>query len=406
MWETVGVSDPKREQEALAKRKRLMELVAAGEFVSDAIQMVGWSAAGYRAARHHHPEWAKHVDGFIAEAARTRGKTKHVGTVLKNIGKSVPPLENDPRLLTHADWSARFCHRRHLEHQVELAEVLDQTMPGEISMFLVWPGSGKSSTVLDWVTRRIAENPNEKILYVSESSDLTGDFVRQIQKRLRNEATDADDEGEDWSDLVDTYGPFYEKGQEKRGYRWLADRFRVVKATADAKDDTVVARAITSRAYGARANTLIVDDIQSAVTLTQTEKFLNILRKTYFTRGTAANPMRIVICGTRIGRGDIYDRLIEEGIVDRIVVRAAANYDGSATVPRAWCMSDPDVDKLTPDELAERAREAMAKERRRLGEDVWWALYQQAPVTHEQSTFGEALDGCLDDTRNFGKLAA
>lgn len=381
-----------------------MRLVAAGTFASDAIPQVGWSPSGYRAARLAHPEWAKKVDGFIAESARKRGGApRRLGDTLSAVVRSPG---DDPRTLTHADWSARFCHRRHLEHQVELAEVLDQTQPGEISMFLVWPGSGKSSTVLDWVTRRIAENPNEKILYVSESSDLTGDFVRQIQKRLRNEATDADDEGEDWQDLVDCYGPFYEKGQEKRGYRWLADRFRVVKATADAKDDTVVARAITSRAYGARANTLIVDDIQSAVTLTQTEKFLNILRKTYFTRGTAANPMRIVICGTRIGRGDIYDRLIEEGIVDRIVVRPAAHYDGSATVPRAWCMSDPDVDDLTPDELSQRAREAMARERKRLGEDVWWALYQQAPVSQEQSTFGDALDGCLDETRTIGRIAA
>jgi hypothetical protein len=376
----------------------MLRLVQGGMPISEAWRAVGWAGEGsYRKARANHPQWAALV---TEAAARHRQVELRPGQTYEK--------------LSHSDWSKLFCHRSHLAHQVEIAEALDRTEPGEMTLFNLWPGAGKSSVVVDWVTRKLAEDPDHRIMYVSESSKLVSDFVSQIQKRMTNQSTVRLPGGEDgdFSLLVSMYGPFYEPGQERRSKRpWGASEFTVARSTRDEKDPSIAAYAISSVAYGSRADTLIVDDVQSQRSLSQTEKVLKTLRTTYFNRGTPSRPLRIFVIGTRIGRGDIYEALLDEGIVDHKVELSATVFDPGRGrfVPRspaAWLLGNPkfDLDSMSSDEMLEAAIVVMDRQRRRVGEEAWWANYEQAPMTVALSTFGEALDGCLDSTRRIGRL--
>lgn len=384
----------KRYKAAQLKRDRVLELTSDGMTVKDACAAVGFSDKSYQYHRRKFPVWAAQVTESLHRHRRR------------------PRADDD---MTMADWSARYCHRRHLAHQLALAEALDKTDRGEITMFNVWPGSGKSSVILDWVTRTVAEDPDHRIMYVSEASSLVDDFVTQISKRFRNETEVlVGNETADFSALVARYGPFYEAGQERNHKKpWGGGRLTVMGSKNDAKDPTIAAYAILSRAYGSRADTLIVDDVQSTVSLSQTARYLKILRQTYFNRGTPSKPLRIFICGTRIGQGDIYERLLDEGVVDHLVSWPATCWDDRRErfvprVPAAWLMEDHNIDvsKLTPEELMDLAIVKMDRQKRTVGPDAWAAQYEQEPKTSVSSTFGDAVENCLDVTRTFGLAAA
>lgn len=394
----VSGATQQRFEEGAKRRAEMLRLVQEGVPIQQAWRDVGWKAEGsYRKARATHPQWA----ALVTEAASRHRKVA-----------AAPGQRYEA--LSHSDWSKLFCHRSHLAHQVEIADALDRTEPGELTLFNLWPGAGKSSVVVDWVTRKLAEDPDHRIMYVSESSKLVGDFVSQIQKRLTAQSFVEAPGGEmlGFDLLVGVYGPFYEPGQERRSKRpWGSSEFTVARSVRDEKDPSVAAYAISSVAYGSRADTLIVDDVQSQRSLSQTEKVLKTLRTTYFNRGTPARPLRIFVIGTRIGRGDIYEALVDEGIVDHKVELSATVFDSvrGRFVPRSpasWLLGNPkfDLSSMSADEMMEAALVVMDRQRRRVGEEAWWANYEQAPVTVALSTFGEALDGCLDSERRFGKL--
>lgn len=411
-----------------AARKTYLDAIAAGMSAAEARRVAGWlSPSAYYQNRGRHPSWAAEVDETVRrlKAVRAVAGSEVPADVsglpvldvvptrnLSDFKRRVPARVAD-RSLTTQQWAAKYCHRVHLAHQVELTSAIDRTQPGEMTMFLVWPGSGKSSVLLDWVTRTLAEDPNHRIMYVSETSTLVDNFVTQISRRLRNESSvSVGAAKKDFAELVDAYGPFYEPGQERSQKKpWGGGKLTVATANADEKDPSVAAYAITSRAYGSRADTLIVDDVQSRVSLGQTRKFLEILRSTYFNRGTPASPLRIFVCGTRIGRGDIYEALLEEGIVDHKVEWNATRWSVERSrfvprVPAAWLLGNPkfDVFSMRPERIMDEAIVVMDRQRRRVGEEAWWAQYEQAPINEQGSTFSDALDGCLDSSRIFGTL--
>src|SRR5678810_1085936 len=91
----------------------------------------------------------------------------------------------------------------------------------------------------------------------------------------------------------------------------------------------------------------------------------------------------MVFIGTRIGPGDVYEKLIENDLIDHLILIPAAN-GTEPTVPESW--ADPE-DYETHEEFLEAARSNMARIRRHVGEEVWWASYQQAPIHNALASF-------------------
>lgn len=275
----------------------------------------------------------------------------------------------------------KYFQRKTYPHQMKLASILDSVKPREIVLVLIHPEAGKTATIEDWLCKKIGENPDIRITYLGESKDLATKVLGYIKGRMTEP---------EWLDYQTDYGPFHIDGQEKEGKPWTTSYITVARASHAERDYTIQCRAITSRAYGSRIDLLIGDDIQSRETYGQTDKILTHLRQTYFTRG---KKMTMVFVGTRIGPGDVYEKLIEGNLIDRLIEIPAATGD-VPRVPEAW--ADPD-DYDTDEEFQEAAKTNLARIRHQVGEDVWWSSYQQQPRTNQLASFtSEMIDAARD----------
>lgn len=262
-------------------------------------------------------------------------------------------------------------------HQERLVQVLDTVKPREIVLVNMHPEAGKTTTIVDWCTKTLSEDPNHRITYVSAAIGLGKKVLAQIQRRLN--------EPREYAGLIAKFGPFYVEKMERQGKPWTQTHFTVWKAGHDERDYSFEVRGWNSNAYGSRIDTLIIDDVQSRETLAQTENILSSLRHTYFTRG---KQMRIVIVGTRVGPGDVYERLIDAEIVNHHITLPAATADGVPMVPEWWV--DPDErEEKTAEEVATLAHERLQVIRHQVGEVAWWSEYMQRPNADSLATFTE-----------------
>lgn len=263
-------------------------------------------------------------------------------------------------------------------HQQQLVKVLDEAKSREIVLVNIFPEAGKTTTIADWIVYTLANDPNHRITLVSESMGLARKVVGQVQRRLANVR--------DFPELIGQFGPFYAERQEKEGKPWTRDYFTVWRADHDERDYSLEARGWNSSTYGTRIDTLIVDDIQSRESINQTEAMLASLRQTYFTRG---RKMRTVLVGTRIAPGDIYERLIAEGIVTKHITLAVCDAAGDPICPEWW-----------ENDIGMSAREYLELIRSQVGDEVWWSSYMQRPHENALATF---TDEMVEDARDLDR---
>lgn len=361
-----------------ARRVKMIQLVRGGMKIGDALKELGAARNTYVTWRRSSPKFASDID-----EARLRSQ---LGPNATTVGGS----------------SAISFRRFRLEHfgmttavhQDQLVKALDMVKPREIGLVLIHPEAGKTTTLEDYICKRLAENPNLRIVHLSEA----GGLARKVLARIKNRMTDI----AHFESYINEYGPFYMDNQEREGKPWAADYIKVWQAGSDGtaeRDYSLEARAVTSSAYGSRIDLLIGDDVQSRKTWGQTAAILGHLRQTYFTRGRR---MAIIFIGTRIGPGDVYEAMIDEELVDWVIEIPAMDPMGEPTCPE-WWVDDPEEFGDTVEgrqELAEEAKLALAKIRKQVGEEVWWASYMQTPQVAGTATFPrEILDLCDDPTR-------
>lgn len=392
------------------KRDGYLAAVRDGMSKKDAARHVGWMHLNsvYH-ARREYPEWAKLVDlAWSAGRAlqkQSRDEAKRALDPKAFVGANVEEA-------TEAEFRAfvqlYFPDRRpHLSHQMQIVKELSNLGPREVCLFLLWPEAGKTSTLEDYMCKHLAsKDADHRFRIVSEGQDLAKRIVGTCQRRFTDEGN--------YGGFIRKYGPFYEKGQERRGRPWTTDQFTILQNSGGERDRSIVASGWTGAVYGSRIDTLILDDIQSQRNFNASEEIFARIRGTFFNRGLE---MRTLIVGTRIGPGDFYDRMIDAGLVTRKIILPAMDRDGEPTVPAFWdkeifhskrgerpgpCCSGfrecpHDGSKLTP-------REFMELIRHQSGEDVWWSAYQQNPAANERTTFGSLLERCLDHERSVGQL--
>lgn len=259
-------------------------------------------------------------------------------------------------------------------HQLAIVDAIENMNPRDIAMVLLWPEAGKTTTLEDWICWKLALEPNHRITYVSESIN----HARKVAGRVKSRMTDIRSNPL----YISKYGPFYVKGQEKEQKPWTADHFTVYKADHDERDFSFEARAWSSHAYGTRIDTCIIDDVQSRTGLVSTDNIMSNLQQTYFTRG---KEMRIIIIGTRIDVGDVYETILKEDLVEtkKLVMLRAMGEDGEPTVPEMWGVKS----RKNEDEWYFTPKEHLAKIRKQVTEPVFWSSYQQNPMRNTLATF-------------------
>lgn len=365
-----------REQDRMDRNGRMKDAICAaiatGASVTVALHTLGIPSTRYN-------KWRADDPGFRARIETAKSQAMVVGDTAAYKGG-------------FADFRKIFLGMDTFPHQARLVQVLDTVQPREIVLVNMHPEAGKTTTIADWITKTLSNDPNHRITYVSRSIGLGRKMVGQLQRRFS--------EPRDYAALIAKFGPYYVEKMERQGKPWTQNHFTVWKSDHDERDYSFEVRGWDSAAYGSRIDTLIIDDVQSVETLAQTDKILDSLRHTYFTRGRR---MKIVLVGTRVGPGDLYERLIDAEIVTHHIELPAADAEGIPKVPE-WWVEDDERAEMTREEILTTATERLAVIRAQVGETAWWSEYMQRPNADMLATFTEdTLVKIQDESRVVGQ---
>lgn len=360
---------PAQQRKVAASERRRLELLhalAQSATVRHALEQVGVSQGTYAKWRERYPDFRNKVE-------RIRAKLP------------VDGIEADSFISRRRYY---FGYETYTHHQMIL-DAMEDTPEGGITMILLPPEAGKTQFLTDWICDRIAHDPNRRILYVSEAAAGHSPAMK-VLGAIKDRMTDpdyADPDSQHPAHVLEwqnRFGPFRDDTLD-RDKPWNQHYIKVHKAVGR-RDWTFQACSWRSKVYGARCDDLIVDDVQSIGSLNLTEQILDNLRLTFFTR--PGKKGRTYIIGTRVGIGDVYERLAEElpDEVLRVVQIPALDDDGNSYCPEMW------------------PEDALRTKRLVVGEVIWMTGYMMAPLSAGANTFTEEmLDEARDPTRVYGK---
>jgi hypothetical protein len=374
----------KSRDQAEIKRTDFIEGLRGGLTIKESLAMIGRSHAWYDQTRQRHRAWAE-------ECTRVR-------------------LNRDDDALASIDF-VRF--RRAMfgfdtaPHHHRLIESVENSKPGELSVILGWPGLGKTQSLVDWYCYVLGREPDNRICVISEGQQLSRNIIGQVSDRMTDDQR--------FPLYHAKYGPFKantwddndrdDRDPRKRG--WTADYFTVLGAGADQKDPSLASFGASSRIYGARFDWMLFDDIQSNETLGNTDKYLRSLRTSWSSRINLGGGKlgKMVMIGSRVGPGDIYEKLDDEGMIDNLVTIPAMTKSvpreehfivtpGNKIVVNENCEARPTWDKMSLMDLAIL--------RKRAGEEVWARTYMQDVLTEHSTVF---TDEMIENAKDYDRIA-
>jgi hypothetical protein len=343
-------------------QERLVALIALGSTIVAALAEIGRTKATYH-------NWLAESDSFRqrVQAARRSGKMAREGKVVE---------ESALVAFRH-----KYFGRLTPWHQREIINAIERAPGGAIVMILLPPEWGKTSVIEDFICESLGKNPNDRICVISASEDHAKKILGHVKRRMTDRHS--------YATYIDDYGPF--KSPDRtigEGRPWTADHFTVLKASHDERDYSVESKGAGASIYGARYDKAILDDIQSLRDLTKSEKLLEYFRQDVLTR--VHKKGIIVFIGTRVGPGDIYERLEEEGMVSKIVRISALNDQGKSNFPpQVDDDGNPVLDARdnqlgwSEDDLA--ARRALVKD------EIWDRVYMQRSGKRSKCPFTEEI---------------
>ena len=279
---------------------------------------------------------------------------------------------------------------------LRIVEPLEHGEPGSVTLILVPPEHGKTTLLEDFCNYKLAVDPSYRITYGSERINHAQKVLGRVQSRMEPDGPA--------KEYVARFGPFRPQTGEDRGARqpWGATAFNVYKkADHDERDYSMVAVGVGAAVAGTRTDLLILDDIQSLKSLNLTDKIFETITQDWLTRPGSKG--RTVIIGTRVGEDDVYQRLIDAGIVDNLIVIPACQGE-------EWPAPKGPNPKKNPDNLPPPGCELLWPERYspqeylvirvNAQEQTWHRNYMQRPRAAGQTTFTEEMvDACRNPMR-------
>lgn len=346
-------------------RQAFLELVATGLTAAQAREKMGIEASRYTTWRRRYPDWKAELD-----------RRTHIVRTTKITPDKIE-LGADS---TFADKRFAYFGFQSYWHHHRIIEAIETAPAGGITLILVPPEHGKSTLVSDWVSCEIAEKPNVRIAYVSEGLGLSRKACGRQQRRLEPDGAIK------FPRLHTTFGPFHEEGRDTRP--WTTDYFTVCKADHDEQDYTFEARGWKSAIAGSRVDVLIVDDIQSRKSLVSTIEMIETFRQDFLSR--VGREGKVIVIGTRVGEKDVYQALIDNDMVDRLVMLPATTGEivECPLGKRCDLPNSPHEKPLCPEMWPIHD---LARKRKMVGENAWWRNYQQKPRNAIDCAFSEEM---------------
>ena len=324
----------------IKRQKAVLAALSSGKGVFEACRDTGVPRGTYLT-------WRKKYKDFRAQVDEIR---------LGNLADADAPWQGD-----FLSFRLKYFGMETYWPQREIVRAIESTRPGEVTLVNIPPEFGKTTLLEDYCCYLLANDPNGRITTLSERQQHARKMIGRVQQRMIDPHIAAE--------FIGRFGPFYMPGQNN-DKPWTADYFRVYKSRADERDFSMESRGWNGAIAGLRADLLVPDDIQSRKSLNQTGKMLEVIRQDVLTR---ARKGRVVLLGTRVGDSDVYEGLLDEGVIDHHVCIPAINAAGESTCPEMW------------------STEELERTRSKVGESVWWRNYMQRPQDSTDATFPKVL---------------
>jgi hypothetical protein len=357
-------------------------------------------------------EYYRRTDKVFADKMdRTR-----LGLKDKNFASS------DVHDIDFAEFRQRYLHSRTFPHQQNLIDVIEGRPPGWLHPSMKYepglannrillnipPNHAKSMTVtVDYVTWQVCQNPNFRVLIVSQTQQLAADFLYAIKQRLTHPNYEA---------LQQAYAAGV--GFNSKTASWQATRvtFGDELRESSEKDPNIEAVGIGGQIYGKRADMIIVDD---AVTLKNANEFEKQIRWLTQDVRSRLNPTgKLIIVGTRVTAIDLYKELRSEdrypgGLVPWTYLAMPAlltTDDDPDKWETLWPASDAPFDGQVESDLNEDGLyprwngRNLYNERQAMDASTWALVYQQQDISDDAIFDPVCVRGAIDGMRKAGRL--
>jgi hypothetical protein len=387
----------------IAKRV-ILSGVAEGLTIEAATAAAGKSYKTYEYYRRTDKNFCDKID-------RTR-----LGLKDKNYASS------DVHDLTFAEFRQRYLHSRTFPHQQNLIDVIEGRPPGWLHPSMKYepglannrillnipPNHAKSMTVtVDYVTWQVCQNPNFRVLIVSQTQQLAADFLYAIKQRLTHPNYEA---------LQQAYAAGV--GFNSKTASWQATRvtFGDELRESSEKDPNIEAVGIGGQIYGKRADMIIVDD---AVTLKNANEFEKQIRWLTQDVRSRLNPTgKLIIVGTRVTAIDLYKELRSEdrypgGLVPWTYLAMPALLKTDEDPDKwetLWPASDAPFDGQMESDKNEDGLyprwngRNLYNERQAMDASTWALVYQQQDISDDAIFDPVCVRGSIDGMRKAGRL--
>ena len=320
-------------QRKIRRQREVLQQIRMGKTIVEAVEVAGVSKRAYQMWRSRDPGFKQQVDD-LRRAMLTRDLAAEGAADAE--GGYDGSFEAFRRIYMGLDT---------FQHQQELVDILDNASPMSVTLVTFPPEHGKTTTLEDFICWKLGEDPDFRFGLVSEKDNHGRKMIGRVQKRM----TDPQ-----FSAYQGRFGPF-DPSEQGLDLPWRSDYFTVAGRTTDERDYSVIATGWSTAVSGSRYDRLLVDDVQSVKSLNLTDSIAHSLRQDHFTR--VGRDGAIVIVATRVGDGDVYEKLLDEGVIDNHIRFPAVRPVGEPTCPDCegrgvW--GDVELDPDMPDAVKER----------------------------------------------------
>jgi hypothetical protein len=381
-------------------QKMVLTLLEQGQTIKMAMEAVNRSESAYR-------QWTFTDPTFKEEAEKAR-----------LVGEGIKVDLADLKDISFEDFSAQFLDTQLFDHHKSWIDLIEEREPRWVHPSMTYEPGAKNrvlinvppehakSTVLtiNYVTYRLAIDPNVRIIIVSKTQGMARKFLSAIKTRLSHP---------NWTKLQVAFGP--QGGYKADSPTWSADMLYLgAGRDSGEKDPSVQALGFGSQIYGARADLIILDDVVMNANAHEWEKQIEWLQKEVITR--LGRHGKLLIVGTRVAPIDLY-KMIQDGNqwtggkspFTYMAMPAVLEFDEK---PENWKTLWPWTDKQEGDvdEVNEQGLypkwdgPSLFTRRSEVAPSVWAMVYQQEDVQSDSIFSPACVAGSVNGMRKRGPL--
>jgi hypothetical protein len=387
----------------IAKRV-ILTAVGEGMTVEQAVASAGKSYKSYEYYRRTDPTFKDKID-------RTRLGLRGASFIEKTLDE-----------LTFPQFRERFLRSKTFPHQENLIDVIEGREPSwhhpsmkyekgvadNRILINIPPNHAKSMTVtVDYVTWKIVNNPNFRVLIVSQTQRLAADFLYAIKQRLTHPM---------YEELQQAYAAGV--GFKSKSASWQATRvtFGDELRESSEKDPNLEAVGIGGHIYGKRADMILIDD---AVTLSNANDFERQIKWLTQDVRSRLNPTgKLIVIGTRVSAVDLYKELRSPdrypgGLVPWTYLGMPALLEPKEK-PEDWVTLWPYSDQPFDGQPEEQKTAEglwprwngrnLFNERQAMDAATWALIYQQQDISDDAIFDPVCVRGSIDGMRRAGRL--